>query len=78
MKRKEVLILWDSIVMQEKKECIRCGESFWYKPEQDCHWDFMGVTPTKIVKCSCCQCLQAVAYIRESNVNLDKRYYAYA
>lgn len=63
--------------MHKKKKCIKCDTKFSFDSEEDCRWDFLGVTPTKIVKCKSCECLQAVSYVKENNVNYDERYYAY-
>lgn len=57
-----------------KKKCIRCNEDFYYKQDQ-CYWDYQGVTPTKVTKCPHCDCLQAIRYEKENNINLDARYY---
>ncbi len=56
------------------KECIRCNNDFKYSEDQ-CRWNYQGVTPTKIIECPHCSCIQAVKFEPEKNLNYDERYY---
>jgi len=59
----------------KRKKCIKCEEKFDFNLNEDSYWDYKGVTPTKLVKCPHCNCIQAIRYIKVENVNYDERYY---
>lgn len=61
---------------KSSKKCIKCGERFTYTQEQT-WWDENGTSSTKLVKCQCCGCVQAIKYSSLHNVNVDLRYYEY-
>lgn len=59
---------------QEEKSCIKCKEKFTYCSDNS-WWDYKGYTPTKLVKCPICGCIQAIKYEEEINPNYDRRFY---
>ena len=55
-------------------KCLKCKERFVYK-QDECHWDYNGINPVKIVNCVYCECPTPIKYIMQENVNFDERYY---
>lgn len=52
--------------VKKYKRCRKCKQSFEYT-DKETSWDYKGFTPTKIVACKNCGCIQAVRYdLRES------------